>query len=264
MALAYPNIVLLLEIKRSGILNDFPHPSILELGEQNWYGDVSPEQIRPLIDEFVNSSEAREELNKELDLILKDSHDSIHLFHIAKLFYKTVFSYEKYTSIDFHGTDSSLRFDLNSPLPIDDTFDMVTNIGTAEHIFNVAQVFRTMHERTKPGGLMIHSLPNQGCYDHGFYNFNPTFIFDLAAQNFYDILGIYYVQMHKQSYDITKIESREQYVEMAVSNKLSTHSGLATVLRKALIPTDFQVPQQGFYDNRLSPALREAWNSLPR
>jgi hypothetical protein len=71
---------------------------------------------------------------------------------------------------------------------LDRQFHVVINSGTAEHVFNACQFFKTVHERTFPGGLMIHAFPFVGWLDHGFYNFNPTLIADLAAANQYAFL----------------------------------------------------------------------------
>ena len=42
---------------------------------------------------------------------------------------------------------------------------------------------------------MLHGMPFSGWYDHGFYNFQPTFYLDLAIANNYGNLGLFYVEL---------------------------------------------------------------------
>jgi hypothetical protein len=69
-------------------------------------------------------------------------------------------------------------------------FDCVINNGTSEHIFDQANVFRVIHDHTRPGGTMIHFTPCLGWINHGLYNIQPGFFFDLAAANGYEVLLI--------------------------------------------------------------------------
>jgi SAM-dependent methyltransferase len=96
----------------------------------------------------------------------------------------------RYVSLDGNGRGTH-TVDLNYPLAIDlGTFDLVTNFGTSEHCFNQAQVWGTIHDLTRPGGLMVSELPHQGFLDHGFYNVHPCLFRDLAAANGYEIVGL--------------------------------------------------------------------------
>jgi hypothetical protein len=100
----------------------------------------------------------------------------------------------KYTSIDASGGNGALAFDLNRDLNGDyqysEAFDLVTNLGTSEHCFNQYAVFKNMHDLCNKGGLMIHALTVQGNVNHGFYNYHPRFVADLAAANHYDIVRL--------------------------------------------------------------------------
>ena len=64
-------------------------------------------------------------------------------------------------------------------------------------IFNQFNVFKTIHDLTKPGGFIFHQLPGQGYYDHGFYNYQPTFFFDLAEANDYSMIGFWMYDNNK-------------------------------------------------------------------
>jgi hypothetical protein len=74
---------------------------------------------------------------------------------------------------------------------------LATNFGTAERVFNIGELFHSIHDALRPGGVAMHVLPAFGDIDHGFYNIHPAVYFDLAAADdytiedkFYEIVGI--------------------------------------------------------------------------
>lgn len=92
-----------------------------------------------------------------------------------------------YEAIDANGGGTILA-DLNHPLdPHPGEFDLVTDFGTSEHVFDFAQVWRTIHSLCKPGGLIAFEKPYQGYPDHGFYNVHKTLWHDLAKANSYEV-----------------------------------------------------------------------------
>ena len=135
----------------------------------------------------------------------------------------------EYVSIDFDGTFGALKLDLNVTTYDDicwekgpnQHFDIVTNHGTTEHIFNQANVFKLMHDLTKVGGMMIHAVPTlQFGRPHGFYFYDETIFKDLAYTNDYDILHMYrrsepceiiLVAMRKLSYSYFKMSIQGMY-----------------------------------------------------
>lgn len=104
----------------------------------------------------------------------------------------TSLGFKEYTSIDLDGADGARQFDLGKNLRdtygFGDQFDLVTNFGTAEHVFAQAEFFANMHELTKLGGLMLHSLPSRGWSQHGFYRYDDVIVEDLAEANGYDTI----------------------------------------------------------------------------
>lgn len=96
-----------------------------------------------------------------------------------------------YTAIDFcDGRDDVKMFDLNQDIDraygYTETFDLVTNLGTLEHCFDQAAGFRNMHRLTKPGGYMLHILPVAGHVNHGFFNYHPRIVEEIALANDYE------------------------------------------------------------------------------
>lgn len=167
MAVSALEFILLRDLKQQGILPQ--QCDLLEFGESNWYGDVAIKDLSALMD--LAASERAEPLKASLQELDKDN--ELYAFHLAKLFFKTMFDHQSYTAVDYGGP-TALRENLNEPLSLTQQFDAVLDFGTAEHIFNIYQFFKTVHEVTKPGGVMIHGLPFTGFFDHGFYSLSPV------------------------------------------------------------------------------------------
>ena len=273
MALAYNHVKLLFEMKKNGM---FPARalSIMELGEQNWYGDVPPYDMITLATSLSCSPETIDILKQRIDKLMPYYNDKsadqqaatrkfVAHFELSKLFYKIIFNYSEYKAIDLFKSMSGEKFDLNNEYNVTKKFDVVTNIGTSEHVFNQYMFFKNMHNLTAKGGFMINALPNQGCYDHGFYNYHPTFFFDLADANKYEIKLMVYVDATKTGSDALISFDRVSYVEMAVNKKLSNYSAFFVIYQK-IEDSAFATPQQGFYNGSLPDHLKKAWSEIPR
>jgi hypothetical protein len=77
--------------------------------------------------------------------------------------------------------------DLNIPLFTENIYDLVLDVGTAEHCFNIGQALINMAKMVKVGGWIIHENPaNWG--NHGFYNLNPTLFADFYEQNGFQVI----------------------------------------------------------------------------
>ena len=65
--------------------------------------------------------------------------------------------------------------DLNEPLPAEfhDSYDLVIDVGTLEHCFNVGNAFKSMCQMAKVGAHVVTLAP-MSMVNHGFWNFSPT------------------------------------------------------------------------------------------
>ena len=72
-------------------------------------------------------------------------------------------------------------------------FNLVTNFGTSEHIFNQLNFFKTMHDLTSVNGYMISEVPCMFGLNHGMYKYEPKFFTDIARSNAYNIIGFWVV-----------------------------------------------------------------------
>ena len=106
----------------------------------------------------------------------------------ARNFYELLGT-KHYQSIDANQDFGAIPHDLNLPFT-DETlynqFDLLTDHGTNEHVFNIAEAFRTMHRLCKPGGIIVIMQAVYG--GNGYYNFDLSFFEGMAADNNYRIL----------------------------------------------------------------------------
>ena len=80
-----------------------------------------------------------------------------------------------YVSFDVVSSRVARRFDLNYhslAASKRNSFDLVVNFGTTEHIVNQFNAFKVIHEATKPGGYMFHQVPSTGYLTHGYFEYN--------------------------------------------------------------------------------------------
>ncbi len=203
---------------------------MLEVGEANWYGDISPASV--------------------------GLSESYSWFDVAKAFYRQWCEPSECVAIDMNGSEAALRLDLNTIDTIGQTFGIVINHGTAEHIFNIANVFRLMHDHCEVDGWMIHDAPLKGWIDHGFYCLQPTLFYDIAGANNYEIAS---VAIHEcKTRRIVPIHSREYIADIA--QYIPDGAMLFVALRKRM-EQPFRIPAQGYYARTISQKSAEAWSN---
>jgi len=97
-----------------------------------------------------------------------------------------------HVSIDLNGQDGALPLDLCQEITdpsLVGTFDVVTNMGTSEHVEDQFSCFLNIHNLGKKGALFIHLIPEVGSYlGHGLYKYNTSFFRRLAEECGYRVL----------------------------------------------------------------------------
>jgi hypothetical protein len=99
----------------------------------------------------------------------------------AKLFWEWLGC--RYAAVDIDRSPHVISLDLNFddvPAEHKGKYQLVTNLGTTEHVANQNQAMKIIHDLTAVGGMMVHSLPAQGYSNHGLINYNPKFFWMLA------------------------------------------------------------------------------------
>lgn len=257
MAISALEYGVLFTLRSNGVVP--PKPKVLELGESNWYGDVSTDQLANDIRKYVPDAAQQTELISTLEEIVKANRPD-RAYEVARIFLRAGLDYSTYAAIDPTTPSATYRFNLNIPVPLQEQFDVVMNIGTAEHIFNVQQFFKTAHDRTAPGGLMIHTAPIAGWPDHGFFNFQPTFFYDLAAANQYHILLCVCAEL--RPWRSIQITSRQHFGQLMADEKLPKNAVINIVFKKPDPAGIFAIPNQGIYSDTRPPQVKDLWDKL--
>lgn len=159
---------------------------VLEFGES----EVTPEGSGPYLLETLAALVPAERMAKAAQRMLAAMESPTNYqrdFGPARALYHAVFEPASYVAVDLDPGPRKYCLDLNRPMSLGRRFDRVINNGTSEHLFDQANFFRVIHRHTKVGGLMIHWTPCLGWIDHGFYNVQPSFFFDLAYANAYAV-----------------------------------------------------------------------------
>ena len=235
------------------------HPTAVDLGNQTF--DVSDDnllQIRKVFQEKAANLEFDFDLFDDLLAIPAQSRgDRTHQYYRA-------IGYADYSAIDINSKHGSLIMDLNLDLRAhygySERFDLVANIGTGEHIFDQAAVFKNMHDITKPNGIMLFVLPFIGYPNHGFYNFHPGLFGDLASANKYRCehlsIGNRWGFREPLPVDVgfakTNSETNKKMtgIIQAAIDKGGAHLFVITALRK-IMDADFVRPFQGIYSRTI-------------
>jgi SAM-dependent methyltransferase len=117
----------------------------------------------------------------------QDIHDRGHPFPPASGFF--IGRGLDYLAVDAPGEAEARDFvigrDLNYPVDVG-TFDIVTNFGTSEHVFNQAAIFQSIHDASSE--YMVHALPG-AMRDHGLFGYSNKFFAELARANNYEIVA---------------------------------------------------------------------------
>jgi len=133
----------------------------------------------------------------------------------------------RHVSVDWNGRDGALKLDLRKPIDLG-TFDMVTNIGTTEHVSEQAPVWRNICEAMHVGSVLISTTPIEGhWWWHG--EWYPT-------EQFYRALA-----------DLNGLEIERLYVEFDYPHKMI----FARMIRREARP--FTMPDGLMYRNRIRP-----------
>ena len=225
--------------------------SVIEIGSQN-----IPEPVQ---------SRARVTLNK-YNKTTKEG------FISAKDFYFAI-GFTDYNSIDADGKRDSLVLDMNEIIlekhQFNKTYDLVTNFGTTEHIFNQKNAFENIHNLTAKNGYIFHILPFEGYLNHCYYNYHPNFFYDIALHNNYEIKGFWYFSQRYtkifktyNGYNMNKpLEYNNELMvfldKLVQENKFINRpfgSSSLAILYKKINNEEFRIPfdmQEGSVDNKL-------------
>lgn len=206
-----------------------PNPTVCELGNQR-----------------LKNKKARNDLFKRLGI-----NSATYTGSSTKDFFLAL-GFDKYLAIDVNTDMDAVAMDLNmdivSHYNFREKFDLVTNNGTGEHVFNQLAVFKNTHDITKNGGFMIHVLPFYRWVDHGFYNFHPNLFFCLANQNEYKLHGVWIGTSdcaHVEKLG-TKLNRQKGYRHQFKLDTWERDPMVVAIMQK-VNDNEFEMPQQHLY-----------------
>jgi hypothetical protein len=75
--------------------------------------------------------------------------------------------------------DATIIHDMNLPIKVDRQFSCLFDGGTLEHVFNSLTSFENCMKLVRSGGHLIHILPANNFFGHGFYQFSAEFFYRL-------------------------------------------------------------------------------------
>lgn len=173
----------ILNLSERGLLP--PGALIMELGAQQLYCKGSEAYLSEFLEGILAKNPALQKVarpsSRELEALANGGFTSTLL---------KACGYE-YSALDIFDAEGTILFDLNRqepPAEMRNRYDLVTNFGTTEHIINQYLAFKTVHEMTKPGGIMYHELPLAGFHMHGYFSYNPLLFLQLAEANNYEVV----------------------------------------------------------------------------
>jgi hypothetical protein len=154
----------------------------------------------------------------------------------------------KYACIDIDGSPDSIPLDLNfddAPRDALGKYDLVTNFGTTEHVANQLNAFKVIHDLAALDGLMLHFLPAQGMFNHGFINYNFKFFWMLARSNNYKCVFSDYAQAREQyslPQNIVEFIRETNVLPDSFASECRASDGLLKVVMKKTVDIPYVPP----------------------
>ena len=119
---------------------------------------------------------------------------------------------KNYQCSDINSMNNSKFLDLNKNNTIHEKYDLVTDFGNNEHVFNIIKAYENMHELCNENGyLWISQAVTRG---NGFFTFDQSFFEGMAMANNYKILYSAYIVGYKTFKD--KVQNIENAIHFHV------------------------------------------------
>jgi|WetSurMetagenome_2_1015567.scaffolds.fasta_scaffold01106_7 hypothetical protein len=155
------------------------------------------------------------------------------------------------SSIDISGYEgANILHDMNQPIPgyLTNSFDVVYDGGSLEHVFNLPQGLKNCMEMVKVGGHLIIETIANNVMGHGFYQFSPELFYRcLSPANGFQVerMIIYEMRPDKKLYNV--IDPNDLKCRVELCNRFPTFLYVQS-RRVALQECFAQPPQQSDYE----------------
>jgi hypothetical protein len=200
--------------------------------------DVTPYELKKLARKVGIAKCVSSVANTE-DLLLALGADSVESLDLSQ----------------FEGASIAHDLNLLTPEHLDARFDLLLNLGTLEHIFDVRTALRNTWRVLALDGIVVHSLPANNQMEHGFYQFSPTLLLDYMYANHWSVLEALVLQYPGVNSRHWTVIGYEPSVFAARQGGAwsSRPMSLWFVARKTAVTTEDAIPQQRMY--------RDAWHA---
>jgi hypothetical protein len=156
---------------------------------------------------------------------------------------------------------------LNNPITKDlhSKFDVVLDIGTSEHVFNIGMAMENAMRMCKVGGHVVICMPMVLPGHDSFYNILPPFYYDLFGSNGFEEMQLYIAFPQKYG---SRNES-EKWYECGYSDNIRLNRVTKLTLgmfvaRKSKETGEFVTPMQGSYNRYHSSGDSEYLDRFPQ
>jgi len=139
--------------------------------------------------------------------------------------------------------------DLNNKIDshYEQKFDVIFDVGTLEHIFDIPTALQNLTKMLKPDGRIILILPASNAIDHGFYQFSPTLFYDFFSCNGFENFSCYLIEGNPLNY--LRKGNIWRYTGFGKECPLITPKAVEVFFTatKQHIPKEFEKPIQKIY-----------------
>jgi hypothetical protein len=154
------------------------------------------------------------------------------------------------SSIDASGYEgASVVHDMNLPVPeeLRQTFSLVIDAGTLEHIFNFPTAIKNCMEMIAEGGHLLIMTPANNFTGHGFYQFSPELFFRIFSDsNGFEVDRVIVCETSPDApwYQVSDPAKVRRRVELTTTRPTYL---MVQARRVRLAPIFTQIPQQSDY-----------------
>ncbi len=161
---------------------------------------------------------------------------------------------KKVLAADVSGYENpDIVMDLN--LPVDkkyyNAFDVILDIGTLEHIFNLPQALENIKSMCKPGGTIILGTWTSNDINHGFYQICPTLFHDYFASNDFENFSCFVLVGSNLNYEkkakIWQCNERAMTDNMILNSKKGVETMFFARKKMSSDDTKKEYPIQSYY-----------------
>jgi hypothetical protein len=173
--------------------------------------------------------------------------DPMHMHDLFKML-----GFSDVASLDAFDADSpTILHDMNKPIPeqYKNKYDVVFDIGSMEHVFDIKQFVQNCVEMVKESGTLVIYDALLGWHNECFYNFQTPFFFDVFKANGFEDISVF-LNYFPKYHDFGNSKTtwvRFEYEDRTSFRKRGYCTHILFIGRKAKSLPEFVVPLQGYY-----------------